>query len=359
MRTVWNFSAGPAQLPLPVLETAQKELVSYRDSGSSVMELSHRSQDFEEILADTEARFRRLLAIPADYEVLFLQGGASLQFAMVPLNLKETGKAAYIDTGNWSTKAAQEAEKTGMTVDIIASSKAENYAVIPEFPTDYTGYDYVHITSNNTIWGTEYHTYPDTGDVPLVADMSSDILSRPFDVTQFALIYAGAQKNLGIAGLTFVIIRKDLLNKQTALPKILNYQTHAKSDSLYNTPPTFAIYMSGLLFQWLEEQGGLGQIAKNNREKAEKLYDYLDQSDVFTATIQDTRYRSIMNIPFVTGSDDLDQAFIAACKDQQLKNIKGHRSVGGMRASLYNGMPLAGVEALIEMMANFEKQLNE
>lgn len=354
MEKVWNYSAGPAQIPGNVLEHAQKELDSYKGSGMSVMELSHRSAEFQEIIDQAEQGVRDLLNIPENYKVLFLQGGASLQFIMAAMNLKVAGKAAYVDTGNWSNKAVIEAQNSGMEVDIIASSKNKNYQEIPEINTDFTGYDYVHITSNNTIEGTEFFDYPDTGDVPLVADMSSDILSRPIDVGKFGLIYAGAQKNIGIAGMTLVIIRDDLLNKNPELPKLLNYQTHAEKGSMYNTPPTFAIYIAGLVFDWLKEQGGLEGMEKINREKASLIYNKVDESTLFDATVNNEN-RSIMNIPFTTGDTGLDQEFIKKADEKGLKNLKGHRSVGGMRASIYNAMPLEGVQALLEFMDDFEK----
>lgn len=358
MRKVWNFSAGPATLPEVVLDKAKAELTSYEDSGMSVMEMSHRSTDFNDILKETERNLRDLLNISEDYHVLFLQGGASLQFSMVPMNLKEKGRAAYIDTGNWSQKAQDEAKRTGLDIDLIASSAEQNYTAIPDIPQDtqtISGYDYVHITSNNTIEGTQWDEFPDTGKTPLVADMSSDILSRPFDIEQFGIVYAGAQKNLGIAGLTLVMIRKDLLNKNPDLPKMLNYQTHAAKGSTYNTPPTFAIYISGLVFKWMKELGGLDKMKELNERKAERLYRYIDRSPIFKAPVP-PRYRSCMNVPFVTGNEEWDQEFIDLCEQHQIKNMKGHRSVGGMRASIYNAMPMEGIEALIQVMKAFEEE---
>lgn len=358
MEKVWNFSAGPATLPEPVIEKAQEELTSYEDSGMSVMEMSHRSDDFTAILEETERDFRELLNISEEYSVLFLQGGASLQFSMVPMNLKGKGRAAYIDTGTWSKKAEDEALRTGINVDVVASSQEQNYTVIPDIPKDnqeFADYDYVHITSNNTIEGTQFHDFPDTGETPLVADMSSDILSRPFDMEQFSLVYAGAQKNLGMAGLTLVVIRKDLLNKNPDLPKMLNYQTHAAKGSTYNTPPTFAIYISGLVFKWIKKLGGLDKMRELNEVKAEKLYRYIDQSPIFKVPVP-SQYRSFMNVPFVTGNEEWDEEFINLCDVHRIKNIKGHRSVGGMRASIYNAMPLEGIDALIDVMKEFEEE---
>ncbi len=354
MREVWNFSAGPAQLPIDVLKKAQEELLSYKKSGLSVMEMSHRSAEFQEIMEETEARFRRLLEISDEYAVLFLQGGASGQFLMAPANLKRNGKAAYIHTGNWSKKAYEAAEEVGMTIDVVGSSEDKNFSYIPAWPADFTGYDYVHITTNNTIEGTVFTKFPHTQGVPLVADMSSNILSEPLDVNQFGLIYAGAQKNLGIAGLTVVIIRKDLINMNPELPTYLNYQTHMEKDSAYNTPPTYAIYLSHLVLGWIEDLGGLEAIQQLNREKARLFYEYLDQSALFQPTV-DGEDRSIMNIPFVTGDQTLDKEFIDYAGKQNIKNIKGHRSIGGMRASMYNAMPIEGVKALIEVMQEFER----
>lgn len=358
MRDVWNFSAGPAQLPKTVLKKAQEELLSYNNTGMSVMELSHRSSEFQEILDETEARLRRLLNVSDDYAVLFLQGGASLQFLMAPMNLKETGQAAYVHTGSWSKKAMAEAKNVGFEVDVIGSSADENFAYIPQWETDFSGYDYVHITTNNTIEGTAFTEFPDTGAVPLVADMSSNILSEPLDVNKFGVIYAGAQKNIGIAGLTIAIVRKDLFKRIEDLPNVFNYQVQFEKESAYNTPPTFAIYMSNLVLKWLEDLGGLEKMGELNREKAEKLYDYLDDSALYKAAVKG-KDRSLMNIPFVTGDEELDQAFIAYAETQGIKNIKGHRSIGGMRASIYNAMPMAGVDALIEVMKKFEQAEQE
>lgn len=358
MRKTWNFSAGPAQVPLAVLEKAQEELISYNRTGMSVMELSHRSNDFIELYEEMDSRLRRVLNVPENYSVLYLQGGASQQFAMVPMNLRKTGKAAFIHTGNWSKKAMDEANQLDFEVEILGSSAEENFTVIPEWENDYREYDYVHITTNNTIEGTTIYDIPETGNIPLVADMSSNILSEPIDVNKFGIIYAGAQKNLGIAGLTLVIIRKDLLNLHPDLPKIFNYQTHQEKDSMYNTPSTFPIYILSLILKWIEELGGLEKMQQLNQEKAEKFYDYLDHSKLFKATVFG-KDRSMMNIPFITGDKRLDAAFIQYSEENGIRNIKGHRLVGGMRASLYNAMPIEGVNALLRVMKTFEEKIEE
>lgn len=354
MNTIWNFSAGPAQLPKTVLEKAQSEMLSYDNSGMSVMELSHRGKVFKKIYEETDANLRRLLDIPEDYATLYLQGGASMQFALIPMNLNQLGKAAYVHTGTWAQKAMDEAERVGMEAVEIATSEADSFTKIPEIPNQFSDFDYVHITTNNTIEGTTIYDFPDTSETPLVADMSSNIFSEPIDVTKFGLIYAGAQKNLGIAGLTLVIIRKDLLERVTDLPKIFDYKVYADNDSMYNTPPTYSIYMFNLILQWIDELGGLEAMKKLNEEKAAKFYAYLDQSDLFKPTVFD-KDRSLMNIPFVTGMEEVDKAFIDFSEERGIRNIKGHRSVGGMRASIYNAMPLAGVERLIEVMTEFEE----
>ena len=357
MKRVYNFSAGPSMLPLPVLEKAQKELVNYKDSGMSVMEISHRSALFTEIIEDAEKLLRELLQIPSNYKVLFLQGGASQQFSMVPMNLLKNGKAGYIHTGSWSKKAIKEAQKYG-DIQVIASSEDRNFSYIPDF----TGlkldpeFDYVHITTNNTIEGTAFSELPQTGDIPLVADMSSNIMSEQIDVAKYGLIYAGAQKNIGPAGLTIVIIREDLIGEAVEnCPVMLDYKTHSDSNSLYNTPPTFAIYMAKLVFEWLQELGGIKAMEKINREKANLLYDYLDASDFFTSPVEKDS-RSLMNIPFVTESEELDAAFLKLAKEAGLETLKGHRSVGGMRASVYNAMPIEGVQKLVKKMKEFESE---
>ncbi|MEK4027863.1 MULTISPECIES: 3-phosphoserine/phosphohydroxythreonine transaminase [Bacillaceae] len=358
MKRVYNFSAGPSMLPLPVLEKAQKELVNYADSGMSVMELSHRSGLFTEIITGAEQLLRDLMNIPDNYKVLFIQGGASQQFAMVPLNLLANSKKAdYVNTGSWSKKAIKEAKKYG-DVRVIASSEDENFSYIPEINSSMIDpeADYVHITTNNTIEGTAFRNIPDTGGVPLVADMSSNILSEEIDVSKFGLIYAGAQKNIGPAGLTVVIIREDLIgHAPESCPTMLDYKTHSESGSLYNTPPTYGIYMAKLVFEWLQEIGGLKEMEKINRKKAELLYNFLEQSTMFNSPVRKDS-RSIMNIPFVSPSAELDAAFVKEAKAAGLETLKGHRSVGGMRASIYNAMPVEGVEALIQFMKQFQEK---
>lgn len=358
MARVYNFSAGPAVLPEEVLKKAADEMLDYKGSGMSVMELSHRGKEFKEIIERSQANLRELMAIPDNYKVLFLQGGASLQFAMVPLNLMTKNKKAdYVHTGQWSKKAIAEAKKWGQ-INIIASSEDENFTYIPKLdPGSFSkDADYFYIVTNNTIYGTAYKQIPDTGDVPLVADMSSNILSEPIDVGKFGIIFAGAQKNIGPAGVTVVIIRDDLVGKAADnLATLLNYQTHVDSDSLYNTPPTYAIYIAGLVFEWIKNKGGLAAIKKINDEKAKILYDYLDRSKLFKSPVQ-KESRSIMNIPFVTGNKDLDEKFIKEALSKGLKTLKGHRTVGGMRASIYNAMPVEGVKTLVELMDEFEKK---
>ncbi len=354
---VYNFSAGPACLPEAVLKKAQEELVIYGNSGMSVMEMSHRSADFEEIIHRAERDLRTLMNISDDYSVLFLQGGASLQFAMVPLNLMTRHRRAYyVNTGMWSKKAIAEAKKVGEVI-VPASSEDRTFSYIPELNADMFkgGADYVHITPNNTIYGTRYTKLPDTGGLPIVADMSSCILSEVINVNDYGLIYAGAQKNIGPAGLTVVIIRKDLIGRAPAnISTMLDYKTHADNGSLYNTPPTYAIYIAGLVFEHLLKNGGVPAMQKLNEQKAKLLYDYLDSSSLFKGTAE-KKDRSLMNVPFVTGSEELDKKFIARCKEEGIVNIKGHRSVGGMRASIYNAMPIEGVKKLIEVMKDFEK----
>lgn len=358
MSRAYNFSAGPATLPLPVLETAQNELTDYQGTGMSVMEMSHRSAEFMEIIQSAEADLRSLMRIPNDYKVLFLQGGASTQFAMVPLNLlSKSHRADYVNTGSWSKKAIAEAKRYG-AINVIASSEDKNFSYIPELnPGLFTpNADYVHITTNNTIYGTCFPEIPETGNVPLVADMSSNILSQHYDISKFGLIYAGAQKNIGPAGVTIVIIREDLLgHAMEVTPTMLNYQTHTEADSMFNTPPCYSIYIAGLVFKWLTKNGGIDAMERRNREKAGLLYDFLDSSSLFKGTVS-KESRSIMNIPFVTGSDDLDTKFIKEASARNLKTLKGHRSVGGMRASIYNAMPKEGVEALVEFMKEFESK---
>ncbi|MBQ7900428.1 MAG: 3-phosphoserine/phosphohydroxythreonine transaminase [Clostridia bacterium] len=359
MKRVYNFSAGPSVLPLPVLEKAQSELVCYGDAGMSVMEMSHRSSAYQAIIDECEALLRELLNIGDNYKVLFLQGGASSQFAMVPLNLfGKSMKADYLLTGLWSKKAAKEAKRYG-EVNIVASSEDKVFNYIPKFEKgDFTpDADYVHITHNNTIYGTRYANIPDTGDVPLVADMSSSILSQEIDVNQFGVIYAGAQKNMGPAGLTVVIIREDLIGKAMEIcPTMFNYQTHADNGSMFNTPPTYAIYICKLVCEWVKENGGVAAMQKVNEKKAAILYDYLDSSAMFSATVSAKEDRSLMNVPFVATSEELNAKFIKEATAAGFVNLKGHRTVGGMRASIYNAMPVEGVEALVEFMKKFEAE---
>ncbi len=358
MKEVYNFSAGPAVLPKAVLEQAQSELVNYQNSGMSVMELSHRSSLFETIIQSAETSLRELMNIPDNYRVLFLQGGASLQFTMVPLNLAAGKKACYISTGSWSKKAISEAKKiSGVEVEVLASSEDKKFTYIPKIDREDVPQDaaYVHITTNNTIEGTTYYELPDTGNVPLVADMSSNILSVNYNVADFGLIYAGAQKNIGPAGLTVVIVREDLIGKVDVLSSMLDYSVFAKNGSIYNTPPTFAIYIAKLVFDWVKELGGVSKMEKTNREKASILYDEIANSHLFSSPVEASA-RSINNIPFVTGDKELDAKFNQEALAQGFENLKGHRSVGGMRASLYNAFPKAGVEALVAFMKKFEAE---
>jgi phosphoserine aminotransferase len=357
---VYNFAPGPAVLPVPVLEEIQRDLLALPGVGMSILEISHRSKTFEEILARTEADVRALAGIPAHYKVLFLQGGASLQFSMVPMNLLGPGQTAdYIDTGSWAEKAAKEAKKVG-AVNIVASTKADNYTRIPsQAELKLTpGAAYVHMTSNNTIEGTEFKELPDVGNTPLVSDTSSDMFSRPLDVSRHALVYAGAQKNMGPAGVTLVIIREDLLprsvEKKATLPTMLNYAVHAENSSLYNTPPAFAVYAMGLVMKWLSNNGGLPAIAKTNERKAAKLYAEIDRSGFYRGTAQKAS-RSLMNVTFRLPSEELEKQFIKDSTAAGLDGLKGHRSVGGMRASIYNAFPEEGVDALVSFMREFER----
>ena len=350
---VYNFSAGPSMLPMDVLKRAQAEFLDFEGCGMSVCEMSHRSKVFDGIAKKAEALLREVMGISDDYYVLFLQGGASQQFDAIPLNLMKTGKADYIVTGNFSGKAAKEATKYG-DVKIVASSKEDNFTYIPkvkyeDFRPDA---DYTHITSNNTIFGTRYLEFPKTPST-LVCDMSSEILSRVVDVNQFGLIYAGAQKNIAPAGLTIVIVKKDLVREDINCPTMLKYSTQAKNDSMYNTPPCFPIYMAMLVFDWIKSLGGVSEIQKVNEYKAGLLYDFIDNSSFFTNSVQKDS-RSIMNVPFVTPNTELDAKFVKEAQDAGLVSLKGHRLVGGMRASIYNAMPVEGVKALIEFMKKFE-----
>ncbi len=355
MKRVYNFSAGPSMLPLSVLEKAADEMLCYGESGMSVMEMSHRSKHYDAIIKEAEALLREIMNIPDNYKVLFLQGGASTQFAAVPLNLMtKNGKADYILSGQFSTKAYKQAQKYGDVV-VAASSKEENFSVIPETTRESfrPDADYVHICFNNTIYGTKYNYIPDTGDVPLVADMSSCIISEPVDVTKFGLIYAGAQKNMAPAGLTLVIVREDLIgNCMDITPEMLNYKLMADADSMYNTPPCYCIYVAKLVYEWIKNLGGLEAMKKLNEKKAALLYDYLDSQDYYIAPVKKSS-RSMMNVTFVTGNEELDKKFPAEAAKAGLENLKGHRSVGGMRASIYNAMPYEGVEALVEFMKKF------
>lgn len=355
---VYNFSAGPAMLPEEVLKRAASEMLEYGDSGQSVMEMSHRSKEYQEIIDSVEAKLRGIMSIPDNYKVLFLQGGASSQFAMVPLNLmNHSGKADFVLTGQWATKAYQEASRYG-ECKVVASSKDKTFSYIPTLnKANFTpDADYFHICYNNTIYGTKFYELPDVGNVPLVADMSSSILSEPVDVKKFGVIYAGAQKNMGPAGLTVVIIREDLIgNARVITPTMFNYKTHADNGSMFNTPPTYGIYILGLVLDWLAEKGGLEAMAEINRKKAALLYDFLDSSSLFKPTVHG-KDRSLMNVPFVTGSDELDAKFVSDAKKAGFINLKGHRSVGGMRASIYNAMPVEGVEKLVQFMTKFESE---
>ena len=356
MSRVFNFSAGPAVLPEEVLKIAADEMLEYKTTGQSVMEMSHRSKEYEAIITECERLLREVMSIPDNYKVLFLQGGASSQFAMIPLNLmNKSKKADFVLTGQWAKKAYSEAQKFG-ECKAVASSADKTFTYIPELDksTFTPDADYFHICLNNTIYGTRFVDLPDTGNVPLVADLSSCILSEPVDVSKFGLIYAGAQKNMGPAGLTVVIIREDLIgNAQDITPTMFNYQTHSDNGSMYNTPPTYGIYILKLVLDWINAKGGLTAMKTLNEKKAAALYDFLDSSKMFSATVNG-KDRSLMNIPFVTGNDDLDKKFIAEAKAKGFINIKGHRSVGGMRASIYNAMPIEGVEKLVAFMKAFE-----
>ncbi|MEI6413178.1 MAG: 3-phosphoserine/phosphohydroxythreonine transaminase [Pseudomonadota bacterium] len=358
MSRIYNFSAGPAMLPEAVLTQVQAEMLEYRGSGMSVTEMSHRGKDYLAIAGKAEADFRTLLNIPASYKVLFLQGGASSQFAMVPMNLLgERGQADYINTGSWSKKAIAEAKKFGK-IQVAASTEASRFTVTPvqEALTLSPEAAYVHYTPNETIEGVEFPTLPETGAVPLVADMSSTLLSRPIEVSRYGLIYAGAQKNIGPAGLTLVIIREDLIGRaQPGTPAMFDYKIHADNDSMYNTPPTFAWYLAGLVFEWLIQGGGLAGMAEINQRKAAKLYAAIDHSGFYKNPVE-IRSRSWMNVPFTLPDPALDEMFIKEAKAVGLTTLKGHRSVGGMRASIYNAMPEAGVDALIAFMADFQSR---
>ncbi|MBN6189258.1 3-phosphoserine/phosphohydroxythreonine transaminase [Aneurinibacillus sp. BA2021] len=356
----YNFNAGPSALPLAVLEKAQQELIDFRGTGMSVMELSHRSAAYEEVHNQAIASLKELLNIPEEYHVLFLQGGASTQFSAIPMNfLPQDKKAGYVMTGAWSEKALKEAKMIGSTYE-VASTKDTNYNRIPSL--DELKYEsdtaYIHVTSNNTIFGTEWFSFPDTGDVPLIADMSSDILSHHIDASQFAMIYAGAQKNLGPSGVTVAILRPDMLERAntTNVPTMLRYDTHVKNNSLYNTPPTFGIYMLGLVLEWAKEQGGLAALEKMNREKAGLIYDAIDESQGFYTGHAEKDSRSLMNITFRLASEELEKQFLAEAKQAGFVGLNGHRSVGGCRASAYNAVPYESCKALGDFMRDFQKQ---
>jgi phosphoserine aminotransferase len=356
MNRIFNFSAGPAMLPAEALARAGDEMLDWHGSGTGVMEMSHRGKEFMSIAAETERDLRELLAIPAGYKVLFLQGGATQQFAQVPMNLlRGKGKADYVVTGEWSKKAVKEA-KLYCEVGIAASSEDKSFTYAPKQWKVRPDAAYVHYCSNETIGGVEFHTVPSTGDIPLVTDASSHFLSRPLDVSRFGLIYAGAQKNAGPAGLTFVIVREDLIgNAQKGTPTVMDYKLQADADSMLNTPATYAIYIAGLVFKWLKQQGGLPAMEKKNIEKAKLLYDYLDASEFFSNPVA-REDRSRMNVPFTLKDPNLDEAFLKGAAARGMVQLKGHRSVGGMRASIYNAMPLEGVQCLVDYMKEFEAQ---
>ena len=358
MSRVYNFSAGPAMLPVEVLESAAAEMLDYKGTGESVMEMSHRSKEYEAIIKEAEADLRELLSIPDNYKVLFLHGGASTQFAMIPMNFMRSGKAAYIVTGQWAKKAFKEAQIYGEPV-CVASSEDKTYSYIPDcsdldIPEDV---DYVYICENNTIYGTKFKELPNTKGHNLIADVSSCFLSEPMDVEKYAMIYGGAQKNIGPAGVAIAIIREDLITDDVypGTPTMLKYKTHADNGSMYNTPPCYNIYMCGKVFKWIKDNGGLQAMKERNEEKAAILYDFLDNSQMFRGTVEPGS-RSLMNVPFVTDSEELNAKFIAEAKEAGFINLKGHRTVGGMRASIYNAMPKEGVEALVQFMAKFEKE---
>nr|WP_027872228.1 3-phosphoserine/phosphohydroxythreonine transaminase [[Eubacterium] cellulosolvens] len=358
MGRVYNFSAGPAVLPEEVLREAQEEMMDYRGCGMSVNEMSHRSKMFDDIITEAESDFRELVGVPENYKVLFLQGGASLQFAQIPMNLMKNRVADYIITGQWAKKAWQEAKIFG-DARAIASSEDKTFSYIPDcsdLPIDEDA-DYVYICENNTIYGTEYHKLPNTKGKLLVADVSSNFLSRPIDVEKYGIVYGGVQKNVGPAGLVISCIREDLITDDVleGTPTMMKFKTQADAKSLYNTPNCWAIYMCGKVFKWLKANGGLEAMNERNEKKAALLYDYLDQSKLFRGTVR-KEDRSLMNVPFVTGNKDLDAKFVAQAKEAGLENLKGHRTVGGMRASIYNAMPYEGVEALVKFMTEFEKE---
>ena len=358
MSRVYNFSAGPAVLPEEVLLEAQAEMMDYNGTGMSVMEMSHRSKAFDQIIQEAEKDLRELMNIPDNYKVLFLQGGASLQFAMIPMNIMKNKVADYIVTGQWAKKAWQEAQKYGKA-NKIASSEDKTFSYIPncsDLPVSEDA-DYVYICENNTIYGTKFKELPNTKGKDLVADVSSCFLSEPVDVSKYAILYGGVQKNIGPAGMVIAIVREDLITDDVlpGTPTMMKYKTHADAGSMYNTPNCYCIYMCGKVFKWLKKQGGLAAMKEHNEKKAKILYDFLDESKLFHGTVE-KESRSLMNVPFVTGNPDLDAKFVKEAKEAGLENLKGHRSVGGMRASIYNAMPIEGVEALVEFMKKFEKE---
>lgn len=358
MARVYNFSAGPAVLPEEVLQEAADEMLDYRGTGMSVMEMSHRSKAYDTIIKEAEADLRELMNIPDNYKVLFLQGGASQQFAMIPMNLMKNRVADYIVTGQWAKKAYQEASLYGKA-NKIASSEDKTFSYIPDcsdLPISEDA-DYVYICENNTIYGTKFKTLPNTKGKPLVADVSSCFLSEPADVTKYGVIYGGVQKNIGPAGVVIVIIREDLITEDVlpGTPTMLRYKIHADADSLYNTPPAYGIYICGKVFKWLKKMGGLEAMKERNEKKAKILYDYLDESKLFKGTVR-KEDRSLMNVPFITGNEELDAKFVKEAKEAGFENLKGHRTVGGMRASIYNAMPIEGVEKLVEFMKKFEAE---
>lgn len=353
MNRVYNFAPGPSMLATEVLEKVQKDLLCYGSTGMSVMEMSHRSKMYLEIFDKTVVDFKDVMGVPEGYKVMFLQGGATAMFAAVAMNLMQGGKADYIDSGNFAHNALVEAQKYG-EVNIAGSSRADNYTHIPDYTLSPDA-KYVHITTNNTIYGTRYDRLPETGGIPLVADMSSNILSEVYDVSRFGVIYAGAQKNVAPAGVVILVVREDLLGRELPItPKVMSFKKMADADSMLNTPNCFGIYVAGLTFEWLKKQGGVAAIEKVNIEKANLLYDFLDNSKLFTGTAQ-AKYRSRMNVTFVTGNPDLDAAFVKEAAAKGLVNLKGHRIVGGMRASIYNAMPVEGVANLVEFMKEFER----
>lgn len=358
MSRVYNFSAGPSMLPEEVLKKAQAEMVEYGNAGMSVMEMSHRSKDYEAIIKGCEELVRELMNVPNNYKVLFLQGGASSQFAMIPMNLANKNKKCdIVITGQWAKKAAAEAKRY-ITVNEVASSADKTFSYIPKLDKSKFSKDadYFYICMNNTIYGTKFNELPDTGDVPLIADISSNVMSEVMDVSKFGMLYAGAQKNLGPAGVTLCIIREDLIgNAMDITPTMFNYQIHADNGSMYNTPPTYGIYIVKLVLEWIKEQGGIAAIQKKNEVKAKILYDFLDSSELFKGTVE-KEDRSLMNVPFVTGNEETDAKFVKEAKEAGFVNLKGHRSVGGMRASIYNAMPIEGVEKLVEFMKKFEEE---